>query len=46
MAELFDWIVSGGLRVNIARRSPLSDAARAHRDIESGAPTGKILLEV
>ena len=46
MAELFDWIVSGGPRINIARRSPLTDAARAHRDIESGAPAGKIRLEV
>jgi len=46
MAELFDRIVSARPRINIARRSPLSDAARAHQDIESGAPAGKILLEV
>ncbi|WP_433136340.1 quinone oxidoreductase family protein [Actinomadura nitritigenes] len=43
-AELFQLVRDGRLRVEIGRRYPLEDAAQAHRDIESRATTGKLLL--
>ncbi|KAB2390458.1 quinone oxidoreductase family protein [Actinomadura montaniterrae] len=43
-AELFQLVRQGRLRVEIGRRYPLKDAAQAHRDIESRATTGKLLL--
>jgi NADPH:quinone reductase len=43
-ARLFDWIEAGKLRVEIGRTYALSDAAQAHRDIESRRTTGKLLL--
>jgi NADPH2:quinone reductase len=42
--HLFDWIVSGELRVRIGGVYKLADAARAHRDLESRLSTGKLLL--
>lgn len=42
---LFDLLGAGQLDVAIHGRYPLSDAARAHTDIESGTTTGKLLLE-
>jgi NADPH:quinone reductase len=42
--RLFDWVRSGELKVTIAQRYPLAEAARAHRDIESRRTTGKLLL--
>jgi len=44
--EIFDDIASGDLTITIGGRYPLSDAARAHHDIESRATSGKLLLEV
>lgn len=41
---LFDLIAGDELEVRIDRRFPLSDAADAHRYIESGATRGKVLL--
>lgn len=43
-AQLFALVDAGELRVNIGRRYALTDAAQAHRDIESRATTGKLLL--
>jgi len=42
--QLFDWVAQGRLKVNIGRRYPLADAARAHEDLASRATTGKLLL--
>lgn len=42
--RLFDWIRSGDLKVAASHIYPLADAARAHRDMESRATTGKLLL--
>lgn len=44
--ELFEWIRCGALTVHIDRTFPLSDAADAHRRLESRASVGKILLTV
>jgi NADPH2:quinone reductase len=43
-ARLFDWIMRGKLRVRIGGEYPLTDAAKAHADIESRRTTGKLLL--
>lgn len=42
--RLFDWVVSGDLKVRIGGIYPLANAAQAHRDMESRATTGKLLL--
>jgi NADPH:quinone reductase len=36
----------GRLRLRIDRRYPLSEVAQAHRDLESRATTGKLIIEV
>ena len=46
MKDLFDWLADGRLRLDVAKRYPLREAASAHRGLESGAPVGTILLEV
>ena len=43
-AQLFDWIIGGKLKVRIGGEYPLAEAAQAHRDMESRATTGKLLL--
>ncbi|MBJ2122602.1 quinone oxidoreductase [Arthrobacter sp. MSA 4-2] len=43
-SELFTLVERGDLVVNIGRRYPLIEAGQAHRDIESRATTGKLLL--
>ncbi len=43
-AELFGLIGDGRLSIEIGGRYPLAEAARAHRDLESRATTGKLLL--
>lgn len=43
-AQLFDWIIGGKLKVWIGGEYPLAEAAQAHRDMESRATTGKLLL--
>ena len=40
----FGWVASGQLRVSIGGRYPLTDAARAHEDLESRRTTGELLL--
>lgn len=42
--ELFAWIASGEVRLRIDRVLPLSDAAEAHRLLESRTTRGKLLL--
>ena len=44
VSELFSWIASGQLDVRIAARLPMSDAAEAHRLLQSRSLAGKILL--
>jgi NADPH2:quinone reductase len=43
-ARLFDWMVSGVVKVRIGGTYPLADAAKAHAAMESRATTGKLLL--
>ena len=43
-AEMFALIAAGSLRPHIDRRYPLSQAAQAHRDIESRGTTGSVIL--
>ena len=42
--EIFDLVANGRLRVEVGGRYPLTDAAQAHRDLESRTTTGKLLL--
>ena len=42
-AELIGWVPHGRLRVHISGRYALSDAAQAHRDMETRRSTGKLL---
>lgn len=44
VGELMTLVSSGALKVRISARYPLADAGRAHRDLESRATTGKLLL--
>jgi NADPH2:quinone reductase len=43
-AELFDVVESGAVRIHINRRFPLSEAAEAHRVLESRTVTGSMVL--
>lgn len=43
-ADLFDVVASGSVRIAINQAYPLSDAPRAHRDLEARATTGSIVL--
>ncbi|MCF6113103.1 zinc-binding dehydrogenase [Mesorhizobium muleiense] len=43
-AQLFERIAAGRLKVRIGGEYPLSDAAKAHADMESRRTTGKLLL--
>lgn len=43
-AQLFTWVAEGKLKINIGHEYPLTDAAKAHADMESRATTGKLLL--
>ena len=42
--DVLKWIASGKLKLAIDRTYPLAQAAQAHRDLESRATAGKILL--
>jgi NADPH2:quinone reductase len=44
VAQLFDWIGDGRLKIMIGGVYPLQEAALAHTDMESRATTGKLLL--
>lgn len=43
-ADVLGWVADGRLDVRIGGRFPLAEAAQAHRELESGATTGKLLL--
>jgi NADPH2:quinone reductase len=43
--QLVDWIASGRLRTPEVQALPLADAATAHRLLETGATTGKVVLK-
>ncbi|MER6511932.1 quinone oxidoreductase [Nonomuraea sp. NPDC001636] len=43
-ADLFGWISSGQLRINVSERYPLAEARRAHEDLAARRTTGKLLL--
>jgi NADPH2:quinone reductase len=43
-AALFELVAGGKLRVRIGARYPLTDARRAHEDLEARGTTGKLLL--
>ena len=42
--EVLDWVQTGQLKLHIGLTLPLSQAAEAHRQLESRQTTGKILL--
>ncbi|HLF02642.1 MAG TPA: quinone oxidoreductase [Anaerolineales bacterium] len=42
--DVFSWIADGKFKTHVHRTYPLADAAQAHRDLESRATTGKLLL--
>jgi NADPH:quinone reductase len=44
--DVLNWIGQGKLKLHIHKVYPLSDAAQAHRDLESRKTTGKLLLRV
>jgi NADPH:quinone reductase len=41
---LFDVVLSGAVKIGVRQTYPLSDAARAHRDLESRRTTGSTVL--
>ncbi|MER5913929.1 zinc-binding dehydrogenase [Streptomyces sp. NPDC001982] len=43
--RLIEWVGSGQVRVPVSRAFPLAEAAEAHRLLESGATTGKLVLK-
>jgi NADPH2:quinone reductase len=42
--DVLGWVADGSLRVRVDREFPLSQAAEAHRTLESRATSGKVLL--
>ena len=44
MKELLGWIASGQVRLNIGGRYGLSDAQKAHEDLQGRRTTGKLVL--
>jgi NADPH2:quinone reductase len=44
VGDVFAWIESGELSVRIGARYPLTEARRAHEDLEARSTTGKLLL--
>jgi NADPH2:quinone reductase len=42
--DVLGWIASGKLKLRVDRTYKLADAAQAHRDLESRATAGKLLL--
>lgn len=45
-ADLFDWLGSDEFSVHVDREFPLAEAAEAHRYLEAGRTTGKLLLRI
>ena len=44
MTTIFEWLASGALKIRIGHVFPMSDARRAHEDLEARRTTGKVLL--
>jgi NADPH2:quinone reductase len=44
--DVFRWIAEGKLKLRIEQEYPLSDAAQAHRALESRKTAGKLLLRI
>ena len=44
--QVLGWVRDGSLRLRIERRYPLTEVAKAHRDLESRTTAGKLLIEV
>jgi NADPH2:quinone reductase len=42
--DVFNWVLSGKLKLKYDHTYPLSEAAQAHRDLKARATTGKVLL--
>lgn len=42
--HLIEWLAAGEIKLSISRRFPLTEAAEAHRLLESRATTGKVVL--
>lgn len=42
--DILGWIAAGRMKIRVHATYPLADAARAHRDLEGRATTGKLLL--
>jgi NADPH2:quinone reductase len=42
--DVLNWVSSGRLEIQISKTYPLEDAPQAHRDLESRATSGKLLL--
>ena len=42
--DVLGWLASGELKLRIGGEFPLSEASEAHRQLESRASTGKLLL--
>ncbi len=43
-ADVLGWVADGSLTVHVGGRYPLSDAARAHEDLQARRTTGKLIL--
>ncbi len=46
MHKLLEWVAAGKLQPPAVTEYPLEEVARAHRDLESGQTTGKLVLKV
>lgn len=44
MKEILGWLSEGKLELNVGGKYPLSDAAKAHADLEGRRTTGKLVL--
>jgi NADPH2:quinone reductase len=42
--DLFNWTAAGKLKLRIDIALPLTEAAKAHRDLEERKTTGKVIL--
>lgn len=45
LTQLVGWVATGEVTVPVGRSLPLAEAAEAHRLLESGATTGKLVLK-
>jgi NADPH2:quinone reductase len=42
--DLFNVVETGAVKIHVGRTYPLNDAAQAHRDLESRATVGSVVL--